>query len=83
MGMGLPHGPIPDIFFPRTSAYATPNPRVEGEINDGVRDQISWTLSEFGFTPKGWGRSYHKPYLEYFGMIPCSRVMTLKQHMST
>jgi hypothetical protein len=53
MVMGVPHGPIPDIFFPRTSAYVTPNPRVEGEVNDGVRDQIARTLREFGFTSKG------------------------------
>jgi hypothetical protein len=26
MGMGVPHGPIPDILFLRTLAYATPNP---------------------------------------------------------
>jgi hypothetical protein len=38
MGTGVPHGPIPDIFFHRTLAYVTPNPRVEGEVNDGVRD---------------------------------------------
>jgi hypothetical protein len=37
MGMGLPHGPIPDILFPRTLAYATPNPQVQGD-NEGVRD---------------------------------------------
>jgi hypothetical protein len=65
MGMGVPHGPIPDIFFPRTPAYITPNPRVEGEVNDGVRDQITRILREFGFTPKGQARSYQKPYPEY------------------
>jgi hypothetical protein len=36
MSTGIPHGPIPDIFFPRTPAHVTPNPRVEGEVNDGV-----------------------------------------------
>jgi hypothetical protein len=40
MVTGVPHGPIPDIFFPGTPAYVTPNPRVEGVVNDGVRDQI-------------------------------------------
>jgi hypothetical protein len=25
MGMGVPHGPIPDTLFPRTPAYETPN----------------------------------------------------------
>jgi hypothetical protein len=39
---GVPHTPIPDIFFPRTPFYVTPNLRVEGEVNDGVRDQIVW-----------------------------------------
>jgi hypothetical protein len=69
-GMSVPHGLITDIFFPRTPAYITPNPRVEGEVNDGVRDQIARTLREFGFTPKGQARSYQKPYPEYFDMIP-------------
>jgi hypothetical protein len=26
MGMGVPHELIPDILFPRTLAYVTPNP---------------------------------------------------------
>jgi hypothetical protein len=68
--MGVPHGPIPDIFFPRTPTYVTLNPRVEGEVNDGVRDQIARTLREFGFTLMGRARSYQKPYLEYFDTIP-------------
>jgi hypothetical protein len=51
MGTGVPHGPIPDIFFPRTPTYGTPNPWV-GD-NEGVRDQIARILREFGFTPKG------------------------------
>jgi hypothetical protein len=72
-GMGVPHGPIPDIFFPRTPAYVTPDPRVEGEVNDGIRDQIAMTFREFGFTPKGRARSYQKPYPEYFDMIPYPR----------
>jgi hypothetical protein len=68
MGTGVPHSPIPDIFFPRTPAYATPNSRV-GD-NEGVRDQIARTLREFGFTPRGQARSYQNPYPEYFDMIP-------------
>jgi hypothetical protein len=72
-GTGVPHGPIPDIFFPRTLAYVTPNPRVDGEVNDGVRDQITRTLREFGFTPKGRARSFQKPYPEYFDTIPYPR----------
>jgi hypothetical protein len=72
-GMSVPHGPIPNIFFPRTPAYVTPNPRVEGEVNNGVMDQIARTLREFVFTPKGKARSYQKSYLEYFDMIPYPR----------
>jgi hypothetical protein len=73
MGMGVPHGPIPDILLPRIPAYVTPNPRVEGEVNDGVRDQIARTLREFIFTSKGQARSYQKPYPEYFDTIPYPR----------
>jgi hypothetical protein len=83
MGMGVPHSPIPDIFFPRTPPYVTPNPRVEGEVNDGVRDQIPVTLREFGFTPKDRARSYQNLYLKYIDMIPYPRVMTLKPCMNT
>jgi hypothetical protein len=72
-GTGVRHSPIPDIFFPRTTAYVTPNVRVEGEINDGVRDQIARTLMELGFTPKGRARSYQKPYPEYFDTSPYPR----------
>jgi hypothetical protein len=69
MGMSVPHGPILDVLFPRTPAYVTPNPRVDGEMNEGVRDQIARTLREFGFMPKGQARSYQKLYLEYFDTI--------------
>jgi hypothetical protein len=72
IGTGVPHGPIPDIHFLRTPTYATPNPQIEGD-NEGVRDQITRTLREFGFTPKGWDRSYQKPYPEYFDTIPYLR----------
>jgi hypothetical protein len=71
-GTGVPHGPIPDILFPRTLAYAALNPQVEGD-NEGIRDQIARTLWEFGFTPKGQARSYQKPYPEYFDTIPYPR----------
>jgi hypothetical protein len=69
MGTCVSHVPILDILFPRTPAYATPNPLVDGD-NEGVRDQIARTLWEFGFMPKGWARSYQKPYPEYFDLIP-------------
>jgi hypothetical protein len=69
-GTGIHHGPILGILFPRTPAYVTPKPRVDDEVNDGVRDQIARTLREFRFTPKGRARSYQKPYSEYFDTIP-------------
>jgi hypothetical protein len=72
MGMGVSNRPIHNILFPRTPAYATPNPQVEGD-NKGVRDQIARTLWEFGFTPKGQARSYQKPYPEYFDTVPYPR----------
>jgi hypothetical protein len=71
MGTGVPHDPILNICFPRTPAYATPNPRV-GD-NEGVRDQIARTLREFGFTPRGRAGSYQKAYPEYFDTIPYPR----------
>jgi hypothetical protein len=72
-GTGVPHGPIPDIFFPRTPAYITPNPRVEGEVNDGISNQIVRTLREFGFTLKGRATSYHVLYPKYFDTVPYPR----------
>jgi hypothetical protein len=68
-GTGVPRGPIPNIFFPMTPAYITANPRVEGDVNLGLRDQIAGTLREFGLTPKGRARSYQKPYPEYVDTI--------------
>jgi hypothetical protein len=70
MGTGVPHRPIPDVLFPRTPAYVTSNPRVDGEMNEGVRDQNTRMLREFGFMPKGRARSYQKSYTEYFNTIP-------------
>jgi hypothetical protein len=73
MGTSVPHGHIPDILFPRTPAYMTLSPRAEGEMNEGVRDHITRTLREFGFTPKGQDRSYKKTYPKYFDTITYPR----------
>jgi hypothetical protein len=70
MGTCVPHGPILNVLFPRTPAYVTPNPRVNGEMNEGVMNQIARMLREFGFMPKGRSGSYQKLYPEYFDMIP-------------
>jgi hypothetical protein len=71
-GSGVPHGPVPNVMFPRTSGPNTPAAGfygTGGEAN-GVRDQIARTLREFGFTPKGRARAYQKPYPEYYDTIP-------------
>jgi hypothetical protein len=46
---------------------------VGGDVSDAVREQITRTLRELGFSPKGRARVYQKPYLEYFYMIPYPR----------
>jgi hypothetical protein len=87
MGTGIPHSPIPDIFFPRTPACITPNLRVEGEVNDGVTDQIARILREFGFTLKGKPFGYLDtiPYPWGFWVSNLAKftVMMLKPRMST
>jgi hypothetical protein len=40
------------------------------EMCDNVRDQVTMTLCEMGFAPKGRARSYQKPYMEYFNFVP-------------
>jgi hypothetical protein len=72
-GSGVPHGPVPDVMFPRTPAPATPNVRMDGEMMEGVRDQIAQTLQEFEFNPKGCTRSYQKSYPEFYDTIPYPR----------
>jgi hypothetical protein len=55
MGSGVPHGLVPDVFFPRTPSHytlETMNDVGGGMIND-VWEQIARTLREFGFMPKG------------------------------
>jgi hypothetical protein len=42
-------------------------------MTEGVHVQITRTLREFGFTPKGHARVYQKPYPEYFDTIPYPR----------
>jgi hypothetical protein len=73
MGNGVPHGPVPDIFFPRTLA---PNTTMVGNdavgMTNGVRDQFARTLREFGFMPKGRARAYQKPYPDYFDTLSYS-----------
>jgi hypothetical protein len=61
MGMGVRHGPIPDIFFLRTPAYVIPNPQVEGD-NLGVRDKITGPYGSLG-------SRLTILYPEYFDMI--------------
>jgi hypothetical protein len=46
---------------------------LDGEMTDGVKEQIARILREFGFTPKGHARTYQKPYPDYFNTIPYPR----------
>jgi hypothetical protein len=58
------HGPVPETFFPSptmTIPLGGTGTTVNGKMSDGVRDQITRTLREFGFTPKGHVESYQKP----------------------
>jgi hypothetical protein len=73
MGSGVPHGPVPDILFPRTPAPNMINARQDGEMTDGAR--------EFSFTPKGRARVYQKPYPEYFDTIPYPRGFRMPDFM--
>jgi hypothetical protein len=73
MENGVPHGPVPDVLFPRTPAPNMLNVRPKGDMTNGVREQIARMLREFGFTLKGRTRVYQKPYHEYFDTIPYPR----------
>jgi hypothetical protein len=44
-----------------------------GEMSDGIRDQVTQTLRELGFAPRGHVKAYHKPYPEYFDTVPYPR----------
>jgi hypothetical protein len=45
------------VLFPRTPApntqHTCTNRLQDGGMNGEVREQIAWTLREFGFSPKG------------------------------
>jgi hypothetical protein len=42
-------------------------------MDDGVRDQITRTLREFGLNPMGRAHTYRKPHPEFFDTIPYPR----------
>jgi hypothetical protein len=44
-----------------------------GEMLDGVREQVTHTLREFGFAPRGRAKAYKKPYPKYFDTVPYPR----------
>jgi hypothetical protein len=77
MGNGVPHGPVPNVLFPRATSnvfnQASAGRAGEGVMTEGARDQIARTLREFGFTPKGHARAYQKSYPEYYDTIPYPR----------
>jgi hypothetical protein len=74
MGSGIPHGPVPDIF-PRTSVLTTHQGGLDANegMTEDVREQITRTLREFGFTHKGRVNIYQKPYSKYFDVVPYPR----------
>jgi hypothetical protein len=67
------HGLVPDVRLPRTTAapYPLHADRVASEkMSNRVRNQITRTLREFGFTPKGHVESYQKSYPKCFDIVP-------------
>jgi hypothetical protein len=70
MGSSVPHGPVPDVLFPRMAAPATPHVRLDREMTEGIGEEITRMLREFRFNPRGCARTYQKPYPEYFDTIP-------------
>jgi hypothetical protein len=73
---GVPYGawletrpPVPPVnpFMLNTDRAAS------GEMSDGVRDQVTRTLRERGFAPRGRTKVYHKPYPEYFDTVSYPR----------
>jgi hypothetical protein len=80
-GPTLPVGGIPYMAWPETRPPVTSvNPfmlntdrAASGEMSDGIRDQVTQTLRELGFAPRGHVKAYHKPYPEYFDMVPYPR----------
>jgi hypothetical protein len=77
-GLTLPVGRVPYRAWPETCPLVpTMNPcmlntdqTAGGEMSDAVQDQVTRTLRELRFTPRGRAKAYHKPYPEYFDMIP-------------
>jgi hypothetical protein len=64
---------VPDAYFPRPPV----TPFAAGEaypgMSENVREQVARTLREFGLEPKGWVRTYQKPYPEFFDSVPYPR----------
>jgi hypothetical protein len=42
-------------------------------MNENVKEQVARTLQEFGLEPRGRGRTYHKPHLDFFNIVPYPR----------
>jgi hypothetical protein len=38
-------------------------------MNENVREQVARKLQEFGLEPKGRGRTYQKPYPDFFDTV--------------
>jgi hypothetical protein len=73
---GVPYGPWPETHppAPPVNPFMLNTDRAaRGEMSDGVRDQVTQTLGELRFAPRGWAKAYHKSYPEYFDTVPYPR----------
>jgi hypothetical protein len=73
---GIAYGGLPETRPPATAinpVMLNTDRVASGDISDSVRDQVTRTLRELGFMPKGRARAYHKPYAEYFDTVPYPR----------
>jgi hypothetical protein len=64
---------VPDAYFPRPPVFPAATGNKHTGMLNNVREQVSRTLREFGLGPKGWVRTYQKPYPEIFDTMPYPR----------
>jgi hypothetical protein len=64
---------VPDAYFPRPPVFPAATCNKHTGMLNNVREQVARTLREFGLGPKGWVRTYQKPYPEIFDTMPYPR----------
>jgi hypothetical protein len=70
---GVSYGTLPDMHSPGLpqAPHVLGTDRVAiGEVSEGVREQITRTLRELGFTLKVRTKAYQKPYTKNFDSLP-------------